>query len=225
MIEFILADENLPFSIAITVMIGIAVLEGITTLLGVGLSNMLESLLPSIELPETQMPMDDSHAGSTLSKLLGWLRIGEVPLLMLLVIFLASFGLAGFSVQSISDNLIGTPLPAWIACIPALLITFPVVRTTGGVLGKIMPRDETDAISEASFVGHLATITIGTAKLHSPAEAKLKDNQGTTHYIMVEPEHPEDEFPTHATVLVTQKNGSVFKAIINPNPLLEDEDQ
>ena len=100
MLSLMLASENLAFSIALVLMIMIAVLEGIAALLGVGMSSALESLLPESELsPHTEVGQVD--ADTALSRFLGWLRIGEVPLLMLLVVFLLCFGLLGLLLQGV----------------------------------------------------------------------------------------------------------------------------
>ncbi|MFW6254469.1 MAG: hypothetical protein ACOC41_06025, partial [Chitinivibrionales bacterium] len=45
MIELFLSTENLPFSIALTMMIGIGLLEGISAVIGFGFSQILENLL------------------------------------------------------------------------------------------------------------------------------------------------------------------------------------
>ena len=42
--DFLLAAENTPFTIAIAVMLGIALMEGVATLLGFGVSSYLEAL-------------------------------------------------------------------------------------------------------------------------------------------------------------------------------------
>lgn len=230
MFDFILADENLPFTVALAVMFGIALLEGVTSLMGLALSQALETLMPEFDFevdagmgseldPGVSVEMESPAA---LSRFLGWLRVGRVPMLMLLVIFLTGFGLIGLSLQSFVDNLFGTLLPGLLMSIPAVFLALPVVRVFGGVLSKIMPGDETDAVSEESFVGLIATITLGTAKQDSPAEAKIRDVHGTTHYIMIEPDNTGAEFNAGESVLLVRKDGPVFKAIVNPNSALVD---
>lgn len=226
MFEFLSAPENLPFTVALTVMFGIALLEGVATLLGFGLSNALDALLPDtdvtlgVELEPGVMPDIDSP--SAISRFLGWLRIGEVPVLMLLIIFLTGFGLVGLALQSFLANIIGSLLPGVIVAIPAVFIALPIVRLLGGLLNSIMPKDETDAVAESSLVGRIATITLGTARAGSPAEAKVRDVHGTTHYVMVEPDSDGNEFSSGKSVLLIKKQGAVFKAIDNPNPALVD---
>ena len=138
MIEFILAPQNLPFSIALTLMIGIALLEGVTAVFGAALSGLLDSVIPDIE---TDINLSDVEVQSphALSRLLSWLRIGTVPVLILLVIFLTGFGLIGLAIQSFTNNLLGFLWPAYIASIPAIVLALPIVRVLGGLICLIMP--------------------------------------------------------------------------------------
>ncbi|MEZ5581571.1 MAG: DUF1449 family protein [Candidatus Competibacteraceae bacterium] len=45
------------------------------------------------------------------------------------------------------------------------------------------------------FIGRVAVITLGTAGYDSPAQAKLRDQHGQTHYIMTAPDQPKNAFP------------------------------
>lgn len=232
MLEFLLAAENTPFTVALVLMFGIAVLEGLLTFLGFGLSSTLDALIPDFDAGyETNIGSElepgiapELDSPSALSRLLGWLRVGKVPALMLLVTFLTGFGLSGLALQSFVRGVTGALLPGLIMSIPAFLIALPVVRIFGGLLNKVMPQDETDAVTEESLVGRIATITLGTAKTGSPAEAKVRDLHGTTHYVMVEPDIANIEFSSGSSVLLVKKEGAVFKAIDNPNPALVDEE-
>lgn len=227
MMYFLFATENLPFSIALAVMLIIAALEGVSTLLGLGIFGFLDTLLPDLDL-EIDADLDinspDFQHPAPFTKLLAWFRIGQVPAIILLIVFLSSFGLIGLILQSVLTNVIGAMLPALIAAVPVFFLSLPVVRLVGGILARIVPKDETDAVSEKSFIGRIAFITIGRAKAGSPAQAKLKDGKGQTHYIMVEPNEPEDVFEQGSPVLLISQQGAVFRAIQNPSEALTDTD-
>ena len=222
MIAFLSAPENFPFTLALAVMIGIALLEGITSLFGAALSSLLDTLIPDFDVdmdaggPEVQTP-------TPLSRLLGWLRIGRVPILMLLVIFLTGFGLIGLAMQSVLIGAIGLLLPGWLAAIPAFFLALPVVRLLGGLLERFMPQDETDAVSRESFIGRIATLTLGSARQGNAAQAKVKDEHGYTHYIMVEPDTGQEELQQGEEVLLVRKQGAVFQAIKNTNAALSNK--
>ncbi|MDX1539297.1 YqiJ family protein [Arsukibacterium sp.] len=223
MLSLALASENLVFSIALVLMLMIAVLEGVAALFGAGVSSALESLLPESEIsPHAEVGSVD--ADSALSRFLGWLRIGEVPILMLLVIFLLSFGLAGLLLQGLLHSVTGSLAPGWLAVPVVFLISLPVVRFGGGVLQAVMPRDETTAVTGDSLLGRIAVITLGTARYRYPAEARVKDQHGYSHYLQLEPDIEGDEFEQGTEVLLLSRQGAVYKGIRNANPHLSDQD-
>ncbi len=224
MIDFLLADGNVPFSVSLVVMFGIALLEGVSSLFGAALSGVIDSLLPEMDMDVDSVDLDTSNPAA-LSRFLGWLRFGEVPVLMLLVIFLTAFGLIGLAAQSFLQELFGQPLPALLVAPFVGAVSLPVVRITGGGLARIMPRDETDAVPAQSLVGRTAVITLGTARSGSAAEARVRDIRGTTHYLMVEPDNPQEQFTAQETVLIVRQAGSVFKVIAVPNEALVDGDK
>lgn len=83
-----------------------------------------------------------------------------------------------------------------------------------------MSMDETDAVSEKTFIGRVAKITLGKAEINSPAQAKLKDEHGQNHYIMVEPDIQGDVFETGRLIILVSRVGTIFKAISNDKPAL-----
>jgi hypothetical protein len=219
---FILDPHNMPFTISLGIMFGIALLEGITTILGFGLSSLLSSFLPDTDI-HVNSNIDTGEVGSesSLGKLLSWLNVGRVPIMILLVIFLTVFGLTGYTLQAVSMNIVGVMLPALLVALIAFFLALPMVRVLGQSVSKIMPTDETEVISEDTFIGRVASITLGTAKKGRPARAKFKDNYGTTHLIMVEPEKEGEEFTEGNVVILVEQIGGKFLAVHNTNPLLE----
>ena len=237
MIELLCAPENIPFSVALVMLIALALLEGIATVLGFGFSQLLDNLLPDIDMPEMDVDIDadvdvnididadtevDFHTPSLATRVFGWIKVAGVPMIVVLVVFLATFTLLGFTVQWISIAVTNHFLPAYIAAIPAFLGTVPLVRRVSLFLAKFVMKDETSAVSTNTFVGKIATITIGTARKGVPAQAKLTDKFGQVHYLMVEPDEESTTFTQSSEVLLVKKQGSLFKAIRNPNVKLTD---
>ncbi len=217
MIEFVLIEQNSAFAVALGVMFAIALLEGIALIFGLGFSSFVETLIPEID-----MDIDSVDTPNTMSRLLGWLRVGKVPVLMLIIIFLTAFGLVGVSIQLLLLNSFGYLLPALIAIIPAFFLSLPIVSVSGELLSRIMPKDETDAVSSKTFIGRIAKITLGSAKRGSAAQAKLTDKFGQSHYVMVEPDSNDEVFQSGTSVLIVKKQGSSFLVIKNENPNLID---
>jgi hypothetical protein len=209
-------------------MLGIAVLEGVTTMIGLGFSQFLDNLLPEVDLPEVDLPEGEIGAGagaqsaSELSRVLGWVKARNVPMLVVLVVFLTLFSLGGYVLQSIAHRLLSRYLPWYLAIVPALAITLPLVRGISALLARFVIRDETSAVSSRTFIGQLAKINLGTARSGMPAEAKLTDQHGQIHYIMVEPDTPRHTFEQGSEVLLVRKCGSVFKVVPSPEYKLID---
>ena len=213
--ELFLADANIPFSIALAVMLMLAIVEGILGVIGAGISQALDSLLPdmNIEAPDLDAPdaLDSASSTSGVTRFLAWLKVGQVPSAILLVLFLLIFGLGGIAMQQGAEALLGSSLPTWLAAPIMALLALPLVSLTGGVLGRFLIRDETEVISTDDFTGHRATITVGEASQGNPAEARFKDQFGTTHYVMIEPDS-DDTFKQGEEVLLLNQQGNVFIA-------------
>ncbi|MDH3347426.1 MAG: YqiJ family protein [Desulfobulbaceae bacterium] len=223
MFEFIFAPENLPFSVAIALMLLMAIFEVVGLMLGAGLSQVMDSLLPDIDI-ELDVDAPDIESPSVFVALLGWLRVGQVPAYALLVVFLTSYGMIGYAVQGAVFKVFGMFLPTFIAGIGAFFLSLPMVRLFGGALAKIIPKDETYAVSEDKFIGRAAVITLGKAVVGKPASGRLKDHYGTTHYVMVEPDQEDEEFVQGDSVILVSRNGPLFKAIHNTKGVLVDEE-
>lgn len=193
MIELLTAEANLPFTAALGVMAALAVIEGLGLILGASPSNLLDSVMPDFDGPDLDVDVDldadveadfdvdadvdgdlrPGHSGPV--EVLTWLRIGEVPFLVWLATYLTTFGLFGLLIQTISHGLWGDWLPALVAVPLAFLGTLPLARGTVALLALVLPGDETTAVSEKTFVGRVAVVTLGTASPGSPAQAKLRD--------------------------------------------------
>jgi len=206
--EFILLEENLLFAIALMVMVGIAVLEGVGTLIGLGFGSAIDALIPDVDV---DIDADlEPGVSSPFTQFLGWLHVGQVPVLILFIIFLTSFGIIGLIVQRTLLVATGSVWSGSILAIPVFIASLPFVSLFGGLLGKFMPREETEAVSEDSFIGLTAVVTLGTAKKGNPAEAKLTDEYGQTHYILVEPGSDGSELGQGESGKITGRLAGVY---------------
>lgn len=202
------AAQTWPFTVATFLLLLIAIVEGIAMLLGSSVSESLQHLLP-----------DPGEASGPFDKLLGWLSFGRVPALVLMVLFLASFALSGFALNLIARQLFGFWVPTLIAVIVAFFVTLPVVRLVGSGVARLIPQDQTYAVSFDTLVGRVATIVIGTARPGYPAQAKVSNEHGQTLYVMVEPEAEGMTFQSGERVLLTKQiAGNRFAGGVNPWP-------
>jgi hypothetical protein len=205
------AAETWPFTIATFLMLLIAIVEGIAMVIGASLSESLQHALP--------ISLD--HVDGSFDKLLGWLHIGRVPMLVLLVLFLSGFALTGFALNIVAHRLIGTWVPSILSVPTAFLATLPVVRILGAGIAHLIPNEQSFAVSFSSLIGRPAVVVSGTARQTYPAQARVRSEHGQTIYVMVEPDAPGMTFqPGERIVLTRQLSGSRFQAAIDPWPEL-----
>lgn len=207
--SLLFAHESWPYLAALILLLSIAAIEGAALLLGASLGGWLDHLVPSL----------DHGADGWFDAWLGWLHVGKVPLLVLFVILLTTFAIIGFMLNGIAHALMGLYPPPLLSVPLAFLGALPVVRTTGATIARIVPRDETTAVSLDTLVGRVAVVTGGTARLGYPAEARVRNEHGLALYVRVEPDAADQQFVAGDSVLlVRQIAGSRFQGISNPRP-------
>jgi len=232
MFEVLAAAPNQPFAIALGIMLALAALEVLGLVLGAGLSDAIDSVLPDLDFDadiDLDLDLDadglDAVEGpGILLSALSWLCIGKVPALMLLVFFLTAFGLTGLFLQITIHGISGSYLPGFLASIPAFICAIPLTRVFGLSFAKVMPKEETEAVSAKTFIGRVATITKGAARRDLPAEAKLHDEFGQAHYVLVEPDLDGDVFDAGSEVLIVRQVGSFYRVIKNTTAVLSKEE-
>lgn len=191
MIAFLMAAENFAFVSALLLM----VLIGVVQVIGLGIDTHVDAHL-------------DSHPD-----LLSWLGVGRLPLLMLLVVFLAIFGTTGLIGQQAIHDATGDLLAPLFAIPAAVVAALPLTGFAARVLARILPHDHTTAIDLDDLVGEAARIVTGRAAAGSPARARVEDRHGQAHYVMVEPNNPAEIFDEGETILIVRREGQLFRAI------------
>lgn len=206
MLDFLWNEANRIYLLATLILIGIALFEGLEILIGLSLSALLDDIFPI----DTNTEIELSEAGFT--KILGWLCLNKLPLMIWIVLFLVCFSISGFLINWVSFSVFGGFVSFWLSISLSLFVTFILTNSLGNIVARILPKNESSAISEQDFVGKIATITIGTARSGSPAEAKFTDNFGQLHYVMVEPLEDSEEFIQGSKVMLLKKDNACWKA-------------
>lgn len=191
MFAFLVQPETAPFTVALVLMLLIGVVEA----LGLGGS-----------------AVDIDFEGGAIAEGLDWLNLGRLPLLIVLVVFLMVFGLAGLIVQQAAVAMLGGLLQWFVAVPAAAAVAFPVTRLLSRGLAKILPRDETSAVEIDSLLGRRARIVVGTATRGNPARARVEDRFRHAHFVMVEPAD-DARFTADNELLLTSRDGTVFRAV------------
>lgn len=197
--EFWLANENLPFAGAGFLLIGLMILQ-LT-----GASDFAPDL-------DTDMDGDVDGLGAA-DGVLSFLGLGRLPLMIWLALFLLLFMVIGYAGQQITQGLTTGLLSPWLAAPLATLLGIPATAILARPLGRVMPKDETTAVSIDSLVGRFAVLGTGTATPGSPARAKAIDVHGHPHFVMVEPDNAGQSFTSGEKLLLVRREGNVFKAI------------
>ena len=205
---FLLSPDNVPFVAALVLMLLIGAVEALGLGGGMAVGEGIEGL--------------DGDVNVETPSLLSWINVGRLPLLMLIVVFLFGFGMTGLIGQRMVAALIGQPGPWFLAAPLAFAVALPVTRVFGRGVARIMPRDETSAVSRDSLVGRVAVIVTGDACQASAAQARVRDEHGQVHYVMVEPDNATDVFVQGSSVLLVRHAGAKYFAIHNTSVSLRD---
>ncbi|MDX8348667.1 YqiJ family protein [Cognatiyoonia sp. IB215446] len=226
MLTTFLTPEAAPFSIALSVVAGLFMLEIIALILG-GSVLAAGSDAPDVDIDmdadfdvdldaefdvdaEMDVEIDAPDTDIAPSGMLGWLGLKDAPFMIWLVSFLTIFGLSGLVILQAGTALTGLALPL-IATVPAAtLISAYCTRFIAAVVAAIMPKTESTAMRTRFLGGHHGVITQGTARRGRPAEAKIKDRHGNIHYLRVEPLEDDVEIPQGRDVHVIRKRDGMF---------------
>lgn len=211
----ILEPYNLPFAVAIGVLLFLTVLQ----LVGVGDFFDLDTGIDMDVNVDTDFDMStDTGAVGGMVSLLG---IGRVPFLIWLTCFLGLFSAGGLAIQAVAISQTGQPFPPLLVAGMVAAAALPLNGLLVRPLGAILPNDETTSVGLDSLVRRDATISIGAAQAGRPARASVKDRYGHTHHVMVEPHDRDVVLMEGETVLLVRREGLTFYAIQYENPHLQ----
>lgn len=212
MLDAIFSGPNLPFAIAIVFLVALVAIELIGMITGLSLGGHGD-----------HADADVGDVGGDLDGDVGvfdWLGLGKVPLLVLIAEFCAAFGAIGLGLQSAIAHFTGAPLAAWLAALAALPPAVLATRWLSIGVARILPREETTAVTQDSLVGRVAEITGGTARTGNPAQARVRDAHGHTHYVRVRPAIETEEHPTGTRVVLLAREGTIYTAAAMPDARL-----
>jgi len=232
MIDTFLSPSLYPFSLALGVFAGLLALELVMSLLGATLLGLGEGAdidldgpdMGVIDAPEIPDMGDldltdfdpDVPEVSTVSSggALHALGLGRVPFMIWFAALLVGFGLTGQALQMAATAVLGAAAPLWLAVPIAGIAGFSFARASSGLLSRLLPRTETEALSERSFGRRRGIITQGTARRGAPAEVRVTDRYGNAHYLRAEPLRDSEEITSGSEVLVLRhRSGGGYRLV------------
>jgi hypothetical protein len=206
--DILLAPDVRPFAVAAAIMVSLGGIELLTMIVGFSIS----------ELVGHDFALD-SETHSTIGGLFLWINAGRLPLLIWLILALGIFSIAGFLLQAIAHGA-GATMPVSIAALAAAGLSLPVIRVTSRGIARIIPRDETYAVNEADFVGHVAEVAVGPLDQGLPGRVRLKDVFGNWHSVAARASPDSAPLPVGARVLLVDRDTRSFIAISAPTDLI-----
>jgi hypothetical protein len=202
-----LAPALQPFTIAAAVLLALVAIQVIGTFAGATLTDWMESDAP----------------GSMAGAALGWLNLGKVPLLILIMLLLGLFAAGGMVLQAVAEPVIGLipPLPAvGLAGLFALAGT----RYTSRFVGAVLPREETYVLSEEDLLGRVGTVTVGPLEVHAVGRIRVSDAHDNRHFPRARPAEAGDVIEVGARVLIVALAGREYRVIRAPAELAGHDD-
>lgn len=194
-------DGYVPFSVALLVFLGLFVLELLLLVVGVGLSDLVDDILPDT---------DADHDFASVGKAFSFVGCGKVPSMVVVMMLFAFFGVTGVLLQTTASNLLGHQLGSWAASIPTLVVTVVLTHYGTRLLAPLMPNVQTFAVSEQSLIGRTAVVTYGTATHALPADADVSDQHGRTHHIQIKAAQSGETFEEGESVHLCRVEDGFF---------------
>lgn len=198
-----------PFWVALMVVAGLGLVELVSILLGASASGLFDDGIG-------HHGPGESEAG-LLGGWMSWLNAGGVPILVLGVILLSAFAVFGFAIQGVALTFL-RPLPVLLAVLFALVLAVPATRLLSRGLARIIPRDETSALSQEEFIGLIGTVTLGPLDQGQPGSVRVKDRHDNIHLLRAQAA-PGHIIQTGAVVLIVDGADGLFQAIPAPQEL------
>lgn len=221
MFDLYLTSPYVPFTVALALLFGLLCLELLLAFMGGTILggdadaeldlevdfdapdlDALDVDLGDIDVDLADVGEPEVSTGTSAASPLFWLGIGKMPFMIWLAAALMGFGAAGFALQSTLNAAFGFALPALLAALPSAFGAVWFARTFGSVFTRLLPKTETAALSGRHLGRRMGTVSQGTARRGSPAEVKVIDRYGNTHYLRGEPLKDEDEIVAGTEVLV-----------------------
>ena len=171
-------ESNYMYMVALSLMGFILLVYVILTMFGIDLEGDDVDVDSNMEM-ETDLEIDANVMGD----ILNWSSFNKVPTIIYLSSVLLSFGVTGLlfnKILGIEENYFSL-----IASLPMSVIGAKYLST---IIGGIIPKVSTNVVSNLSFIGLKATVTMG-GKGGIPCEARIS-HQGSKYFVSVQ--HIED---------------------------------
>ncbi|MEH3117612.1 MAG: DUF1449 family protein [Methylorubrum populi] len=143
---------------------------------------------------------------------MSWINLGRVPFLILLILALAAFALAGFVLQGLASALLA-PLPAPVAVPLAGAATLPALRVSTKAIAGLIPRDESYVVTADDLIGATAEVTLGPLDQGLPGQVRALDRHGNAHFLRARAAPGAPPMESGTRVLIVDRADAVYVAV------------
>lgn len=175
--EFLLLPQIAPFAAALAGVgvVGVIELMGVVLVGVAGLSHAVDFLCHHGHVEPPAFIAD-------------WIVIRNLPLLATLVTAASGFGVTGLIAQGLASAFAHEWMSLGAACSIGAAGALGFVRGLSAIFKKLNLEHTSTAVPLQALVGRTAVLMSPVARLGYAGEAMVKDEFGSTHYVMVEPE-------------------------------------
>ncbi len=151
-----------------------------------------------------------SDFGHIMSHIFG---IGQVPLSLLLGIYMFCWGACGMAMNQLFSGMLKYPaIYIWPSLGATFVISFIVTRSMAAIVAKMMPREETFGVSRQELVGLTGKAVYAiTAKAGT---VDISDKYGTVHREQAKTGAGDEIIPAETRVLILDYDKSDNKFIV-----------
>ena len=201
--EFILNYYLMPFHVSVALLVFLSLLGTINMYLGYRPKRWLRHWLPSFIY-------DLSFSHIKFSRFL------------VILFFLINFSFAGYFLQLLFFPTRHYFLNPYYLIFPAILIAiFFTVFMVHCLDQVILPHRRLNP--HQHLIGRLATVCNGTARPGQSSQARVRDEFGQLHYVLIEPEFGELGVDTQVILIEYQPPNYIAKKIVDSNYLFDQE--
>lgn len=204
-----------PFPLAALVMAGLVLVEAASLAVGHSASGLVDAILghdAGHGFGDHGGPHVTVTHGVSPAAWMSWVNVGRVPLLVLLILGLAGFALTGFALQTLAGAVVA-PLPPGAAALIAACAMVPALRASSRAMARVMPRDETYAVTADDLVGSIAEVILGPIDTGLPGQVRAVDRHGNIHFLRAPAAENAPAMQTGERVLLVDRAEAVFVAV------------
>lgn len=145
---------------------------------------------------------EHSHAShdNAPSRIIMLLGIGQVPITLLIGVFLLCWGAFGLLANQLFGILHYPGIYIW----PSLALTFVVssaiTRSMAAIVGRLLPGEETYGVTRFQLVGSLGKTVYPTTEVTGTVD--IKDQSGTVHRVQAKVEPGKEDIPGGSDVII-----------------------